>query len=80
MSDDSSKREQIRQAIQKSRLDEIEGVVTGWVTVAEYMDVDGQIWLSRLDGDAGDETLPNWRREGFLHNALHTSWEQQEDD
>lgn len=70
----------VREALTQAGPDQIEGVVTGWVVVSEWVDRDGMTWLSRLDGDAGDEPITAWRRQGFLHNALHEPWLEDEDE
>lgn len=56
-------------------------VVTGWVIVAESMDVDGKRWLSRHDGGPGDRRLPIWQAQGLLHNALFSDgWTDEGDE
>lgn len=49
-------------------------LVTGWSLVAEWMDPDGEKWLSRLDS----EDLTSWAREGMFFEALG-DWEEDED-
>lgn len=48
-------------------------VLLGFVTVVEWMAPDGKRGLSRVDGDALNNGLPEWTREGYLHNALFDS-------
>lgn len=52
-----------------------EAVLTQWVVVAEWLDIESNRWLTRIDGSADLRSLSAWQREGLLHNALHTDWE-----
>ncbi len=48
------------------------GVLVGWVMVCEWVDGEGNRWLSDLEGsDGGDAALTTWQRQGYLFNALH---------
>lgn len=47
-------------------------ILLGWITVAEWMAPSGDRWLSRVDGNATGGGLPEWTREGLLHNALYS--------
>lgn len=82
---DESPRDLLHRAIQGSRTedttDELNGaMLRGWVLVSEWVDGSGRTWLSMLDGDANGENLPNWIREGYLHNTLHHADDFQEPD
>lgn len=48
-------------------------MLLGWVTVAEWMAPSGERWLSCVDGGVSPDRgqLPDWQRQGYLHNALH---------
>jgi hypothetical protein len=61
--------------------EEIHGaILTGFVLVAEWMDGDGQRWLSLLHGSNGGESdAPEWQRQGYLHNALY-EWPTQDEE
>lgn len=52
-------------------------VLTNWVIVAEFVDVQGERWLARRDS----EDLTLWGRQGMLHNALLSDeWHPDEED
>lgn len=57
-------------------------VIVGWVVVCEWLDGDGKRWLSLNSGNADGEELPNWTRDGYLHEGLYGKWdhEPEEDD
>lgn len=76
MSDDMARK--ITEAFEDQDLHEIGGVLVGWVMVAEWMDLEGRRWLTRLDANADGENLPEWQRNGYLHNALNTPWPELE--
>lgn len=67
-------RERVHAAIQETNdaQDDLDGaVLTGWVTVCEWMDPDGDRWISFLSGtDGGEKTPPPWTIRGYLHEAL----------
>lgn len=52
----------------------LDGVVTGWVLVTEWMTTDGGKWLSKTSADASGEKLPTWQERGYLHDALFGEW------
>lgn len=41
-----------------------------WALVIDWRAEDGQRWLSSINGDAGDDGLPDWQRDGLLHGAI----------
>lgn len=45
-----------------------------WFLVAEWMDVDGQRWLSRL----ASPTATAWDIQGMAHNTLYEAWDEDE--
>ena len=71
-------RQQLHDAIQgttggSSQLEDT--VLVGWVLVAEWMDGDGERWLSNLSGcNGGESSPPSWQAQGYLHNTLHEGW------
>ncbi len=85
MSNASNTREHLHGAIQGTiAIDEElpEGtVLTGWVTVAEWMAPNGDRWLSRVDGGPiPDKGLPAWQSQGYLYNALFEGFIPDEDE
>ena len=50
-------------------------VLTGWVVVAEWMDPNGETWLSGLK----DQNTSIWKRDGMLHHVLYGDMEGDED-
>lgn len=61
--------------------EEIHGaILMGYVLVAEWMDEEGQRWLSLLHAsNGGDSDAPDRQRQGYLHNALY-EWPTEEED
>jgi hypothetical protein len=57
-----------------------ERLLVNYVVVAEWVDMEGQRWLTRHDGDASGTRLPEWTAQGLLHNALHENWGDQDSD
>jgi len=63
--------ETLHELIQSVRPDmdeeRLEGsLLAGWVLVAEWMDREGDRWLSRISHPG----CTKWQREGYLHDAL----------
>jgi hypothetical protein len=50
-------------------------VLTGWVLVAEWMDHQGERWLSK--GHAA--STPAWAAKGMHHEALFGEWPAEDD-
>lgn len=48
-----------------------EALLTGWVVVAEWMDANGDKWLTRYS----DESVTAWLAEGMLSWASGEDWE-----
>lgn len=46
-------------------------VLGGFVVISEWIDEKGSRWLSQVHGDRDGKTLPEWRLQGYLHNALY---------
>jgi hypothetical protein len=65
-------REAIHDAIQQNaRMGAEDGaVLTGWALVAEWMDADGERWLTK--GHAAHTT--SWGANGMYHEALFGEW------
>lgn len=54
-------------------------LLVGWILVSEWMDSDGDRWLS----EAADEHSTMWNRMGYLTASLEThkeKWEAKSDD
>jgi hypothetical protein len=68
-------RKRIHAAVQESNDSDpsIEGaILIGYVMVAEWMDPEGERWLSTISGiQGGDDSPPPWQVEGYLHNVLY---------
>ena len=63
------------EAIQKAKPDAFEGVLVGYVLVAEWVGPSGQRTLTRNNGTMqGDVYLPEWQQKGYLHEALFGNW------
>lgn len=45
-------------------------LLTGWALVTEWMDTDGEKWLSRVHS----ATIPAWVAKGMWHEALNSDW------
>lgn len=69
-------RDAIHDAIQEHMPMGREAVLTGWVIVAEWMDHDGERWLTK--GSAAATT--GWAGNGMHHEALHGEWPDEESD
>ena len=66
----------IGDAIQRHSPDGTEGaVLTGWTLVAEWMDPDGDRWLSKIH----PPHLTSWQSNGMHHEALHGHWPDPDD-
>lgn len=72
VSDDSDpKRDAIHAALQEQGCDSKPGaLLTGWGVVAQWVDPDGETWLTR----AHSATLPSWAAKGLWHEALYGDW------
>lgn len=46
-------------------------VLTGFVTIAEYVSPSGQRWLRFIGGDASGDSLAWWTAQGWMFNILH---------
>lgn len=68
-------RKRIHEAVQATndQQDELDdALLVGWVLVAEWMDPEGDRWLSKVSGTNGGEDSPNsWTERGYLHEVLY---------
>lgn len=62
--------EAIHEAIQQNAPIGRQALLTGWALVAEWVDHDGERWLSR----AHAESTSTWAAKGMHHEALHGDW------
>jgi hypothetical protein len=75
MADESDpKRDRVHEAIQAVRSVE-DGLLTGWVVVAEWMDESGERWLSKTHATG----TASWAAKGMMHEALFGDWPEQPD-
>lgn len=53
-------------------------ILIGWVTVAEYTDLDGRRSLIVRSGSAADtdHLTTSWQRRGYLDEALSSGWDE----
>jgi hypothetical protein len=51
-----------------------EGVLIGWIVVAEWLNYDGTRSLLRMSGTPGGTQPPEWQARGYLHEALFGTW------
>jgi len=76
----NEQRQEIADALQESQPEDFEGLLLGFVAVVEWVDLEGQRWLTRTDGNASGDPITAWQREGYLHNALNTDWTEETDE
>jgi hypothetical protein len=77
MDDASREREILHEAIIESLTHDGDGKelpdgrhLIGWVCIAEWLDNQGERWLSSIGGDARGMAPPMWQVDGYLHNML----------
>lgn len=73
----------VRDALSSTRRgdEDLDGaVLTRFAAVVEWMDPDGEKWLSIVDGDAGDQRLKRWDVQGLLFNVMHDPAWQHDDE
>lgn len=75
MDDSDAWRDAIHAAIQDNAPLGREAALTGWVLVSEWMDHDGERWISL--GHAASKA--KWEADGMLFQALHGDWPDGED-
>ena len=70
MDNSDPSREAIHEAIQKHMPTGDNAVLTGWAVVAEWMDHDGERWLSK----GHSASLAAWTANGMWHEAIYGVW------
>lgn len=76
MDNSDPRREALHEFLQNDLASERPAVLTGWVVVAEWMDDDGEKWLSR----AHSASLTEWHANGLHHEALYGDWPIDEEE
>lgn len=79
MTDESDpRRDSIHERIQELGPPDMEkhAVLVGWVIVCDWMDEDGERWLSK----GHSSSIPTWTAEGMHHEALYGDWPSGEED
>lgn len=71
------RRDEIHELLQRQGPPDFDksAVLTGWVVVTEWMDEDGERWLSR--GHAA--SIPTWHANGLHHEVLYGDWPEDDD-
>ncbi len=69
-------REAIHKAIQQNMQTGKDAILTGWALVAEWIDHEGERWLSK----AHAASTTQWAARGMHHEVLHGDWPDPEDD
>lgn len=67
------RRDKIHATIQELGPADMEGkaaVLTGWAIICDWMDEDGERWLSK----AHSANIPGWIASGYHHEALYGDW------
>ena len=67
-------REAIHAAIQENAPRGEGAILTGWALVAEWIDRDGERWLSR----AHAPSTASWAARGMHHEAIYGAWPDSE--
>lgn len=55
-------------------------VLKGWCCVAEWVDPEGNQWLTRVAGGPTGDSIPIWQIQGYLHNSLHEGFGDVDED
>lgn len=63
-------RDAVHEAIQRHAPMGREALLTGWVLVAEWVDHDGDRWITR----AHAASTSDWAAKGMHHEALYGEW------
>lgn len=69
-------REGIHEAIQANQPRGRDAILTGWALVAEWMDHDGERWLTK----GHSPSVAGWAANGMHHEALYGDWPHPEGD
>lgn len=55
---------------------EKKAVLVGWAIVCDWMDEDGERWVSK----AHSASIPSWSADGMHHEALYGNWPEGVED
>jgi hypothetical protein len=69
-------RDAIHEAIQANAQRGKDAILTGWALVAEWIDHDGDRWLSQ----ANCVSTAHWTARGMHHEVLYGKWPDPDDD
>lgn len=72
MDSSDPRRDRIHEVLQELGPEGIDrhAVLVGWVIVTDWMDEDGDRWLSK----GHSASIPTWTAEGMHHEALYGNW------
>jgi hypothetical protein len=70
MDESDPSRDAVHEAIQQNLPTGREAILTGWVVVAEWMDHQGERWLSK----GYSASLTAWSARGMHHEVLYGNW------
>lgn len=78
MDNSDPKRDRLHATLQDIGPHQIEkqAVLVGWAVVCDWMDEDGERWLSKTHS----ASLPAWLASGLHHEALFGAWPDAEPD
>jgi hypothetical protein len=74
--DSRDPRDAIHEAIQEHAPAGQDALLTGWALVAEWIDPEGERWLSK----AHASSTTSWGAKGMYHEALNGDWPAEGDD
>lgn len=69
-------RDAIHEAIQQNAPKGSDALLTGWALVTEWVDHDGERWLSK----AASASSSTWAVKGMHHEALFGDWPDDDED
>ena len=75
-SDEEHELDEIAQILATIQPTDTPAVLIGWVTIAEFSDIDGRRWLVTRSGTQADSDhfTTSWQRRGYLREVLDTGW------
>lgn len=75
-SDEQHELDDIAVTLQNIQPGDTPSVLIGWVTIAEFSDIDGRRWLTIRSGTQpdSDHFTTSWQRRGYLREVLDTGW------
>lgn len=72
------RRDRVHEVLQELGPQDIEkhAVLVGWALVCDWMDEDGERWLTKCHS----ASIPTWSAAGMHHDALNGHWPSADDD